>query len=187
VNYYQQERLKRGQLIVDKLNELGIDLHMDTVTRLARDGAIGRPHVADALVKEEFVHTIDEAFSRYLGYHAPAYVPKTFFDPGEAIALVHAAAGLAVLAHPGTVRRDEVFPEFKEMGLDGIEVYHAKHTPSLVRHYLKLAKKYDFVITGGSDWHGRRDPRSEIGSQKVPYSVLAALKRYREERGTLSG
>ncbi|MCK4857914.1 MAG: PHP domain-containing protein [candidate division Zixibacteria bacterium] len=178
VKFYQEERLKRGRLIVAKLNEMGIDLQVDTVMRLAAKGAVGRPHVADALVQEEFVHTVDEAFSRYLGYHAPAYVPKTYFDPAVAIKLVHEAGGLAVLAHPGTVRRDEVIGRFKEFGLDGIEVYHAKHTPAVVRHYKRLAEKYDLLISGGSDWHGRNDPRSEIGSQKVPYSVLQKMKEY---------
>lgn len=178
VDFYQKERLKRGQMIVDKLNEMGLDLHMDTVKRLANKGAIGRPHVADALVAEEFVLTIDEAFSRYLGYHAPAYVPKTFFDPVEAIALVHDAGGIAVLAHPGTVRRDEVLPRFKEMGLDGLEVYHAKHTPNMVRHYKRLAAQNDLIVSGGSDWHGRSEPRSELGSQKVPIWVLEKMKEY---------
>lgn len=182
VDFYQKERLRRGIAIVDKLNEMGIDLQMDTVKRVAKKGAIGRPHVADALVREEFVLTIEEAFSRYLGYHAPAYVPKTYFDPAEAIALVHDAGGLAVLAHPGTVRRDEVIPHFKEIGLDGLEVYHAKHTPHLLRHYRQLAEKNDLIISGGSDWHGRHDPRSDLGSKRVPYSVLENMREYLDRR-----
>jgi hypothetical protein len=178
VSYYADERLKRGRLIVEKLNEMGIDLRIDTVMRLADKGAVGRLHVADALVQEEFVHTVDEAFSRYLGYHAPAYVAKTYFDPVEAIELVHQAGGMAVMAHPGTVRRDDLVPLLKEMGLDGIEVYHAKHDAALVRHYKKLAKKYELIITGGSDCHGRNDHRSELGSQRVPDSVLEGMKEY---------
>lgn len=178
VKFYQDERLKRGIEIVKKLNEIGLDLRIDTVTRLAGEGAIGRVHVADAMVNEELVHTFDEAFSRYLGYHAPAYVPKTHFNPEDAINLVHEAGGITVMAHPGTVRHDNLIEELKEMGLDGIEVYHSKHTPGQVRHYKRIAEKLKLVISGGSDWHGRNDPKAELGNQRVPYAVLQMMKDY---------
>jgi hypothetical protein len=186
VRFYQDERLKRGVLIVDKLNELGIDLKMETVKKMALQAAIGRVHVADALLKEEYVQTFDEAFSRYLGYHAPAYVPKTFFDPSEAIDLVHNAGGIAVIAHPGSTRRDDAIAHFKEIGLDGIEVYHSKHTPSQVRHYKQIAARYGLLISGGSDWHGRNDPRSELGGQRVPYAVLQQMKDFLDHRSKQS-
>ena len=178
VFFYSDERLKRGQAIVAKLNEIGIDLRLDTVMNLSEQGTVGRLHVADALVKEEFIHTVDEAFNRYLGYHAPAYVAKAHFDPQEAIDLVHEAGGIAVMAHPGTVRRDEIIPSLVDMGLDGIEVFHAKHTSSGIRHYKNIAAKHGLTITGGSDWHGRHDHRSEVGSQKVPDSVLDGMREY---------
>lgn len=178
VSFFSDERLKRGRAIVEKLNDMGIDLRLDTVMNLSEQGTVGRLHVADALVKEEFVHTVDEAFNRYLGYHAPAYVAKAYFDPESAIQLVHEAGGIAVMAHPGTVRRDEIIPALVDMGLDGIEVFHAKHTSSGVRHYKKIAAKHGLTITGGSDWHGRHDHRSEIGSQKVPDSILVGMREY---------
>ena len=176
VRFYQDERLKRGIKIVERLNELGLDLRLDTVKRVAGDGTIGRVHVADAMVSEELVHTFDEAFSRYLGYHAPAYVPKTHFDPQEAIDLVHDAGGIAVMAHPGTVRHDNIIEELAEMGLDGVEVYHSKHTSGQVRHYKRIAEKLNLLTSGGSDWHGRNDSKAEIGSQRVPYAVLQKMK-----------
>ncbi len=178
VKFYQAERLKRGEMMVRKLNEMGLDLRMDTVKRMAGSGVVGRPHVADALLSEEFVQTFDEAFSRYLGYHAPAYVPKTFFDPVEAIELVHKAGGLAIMAHPGTAKRDDTIDYFKEIGMDGIEVYHSKHTAQQVRHYKSIAEKKNLLISGGSDWHGRPDPRAEMGSQRVPYEVLVRMREY---------
>jgi hypothetical protein len=184
VKFYQDERLKRGKLIVEKLNELGIDIKMDTVMRKAKSGAVGRVHVADALVDEEYVHTFDEAFSRYLGYHAPAYVPKTHFDPAEAIDLVHNAGGIAFIAHPGSNRKDEAITHFKEHGLDGIEVFHSKHTPAQTRHYKELASRLNLLISGGSDWHGRNDPRAEIGGQRVPYMVLQRMKDYLQTRNS---
>jgi predicted metal-dependent phosphoesterase TrpH len=183
VRFYQQERLKRGMSIVEKLNELGIDLKMETVTRMARDATIGRVHVADALLKEEYVRTFDEAFSRYLGYHAPAYVPKTHFEPAEAIELVHQAGGITVMAHPGSTRRDDAIAFLKGVGMDGIEVYHSKHTPAQVRYYKEMAARNSLLISGGSDWHGRNDPRSEMGNQHVPYSVLVRMKDYLKARG----
>jgi 3',5'-nucleoside bisphosphate phosphatase len=182
VKFYQLERLKRGILIVEKLNELGIDLKMETVQRMAKDATLGRVHVADALLKEEYVHTFDEAFSRYLGYHAPAYVPKTHFDPAEAIDLVHQAGGISVMAHPGSTRRDDAIAFMKGVGMDGLEVYHSKHTPAQVRHYKEIAARNNLLISGGSDWHGRNDPRSEMGNQHVPYGVLARMKDYIQAR-----
>ena len=182
VKYYQEERLKRGMLIVQKLNEIGIDLRMDTVKAMAGTGVVGRVHVADALLKEEFVHTFDEAFNRYLGYHAPAYVPKTYFDPVEAVSLVHAAGGILVMAHPGTVRRDEAIPFLVEIGMDGIEVYHSKHTPAQVRHYKSIAEKHKLLMSGGSDWHGRNAPRADMGNQTVPYVILSRMKDYLASR-----
>ncbi|MCX6831214.1 MAG: PHP domain-containing protein [candidate division Zixibacteria bacterium] len=182
VKFYQLERLKRGILIVEKLNELGIDLKMETVQRMAKDATLGRVHVADALLKEEYVHTFDEAFSRYLGYHAPAYVPKTHFDPAEAIELVHQAGGISVMAHPGSTRRDDAIAFMKGVGMDGLEVYHSKHTPAQVRHYKEMAARNSLLISGGSDWHGRNDPRSEMGNQRVPYGVLARMKDFIQAR-----
>lgn len=178
VRFYQLERLKRGQLIVERLNELGIDLKMETVQRMAQDAAIGRVHVADALLREEYVRTFDEAFSRYLGYHAPAYVPKTHFDPAEAIELVHHAGGITVMAHPGSTRRDDAIAFLTGVGMDGLEVYHSKHTPAQVRHYKEIASRNSLLISGGSDWHGRNDARSEMGNQRVPYTVLTRMKEY---------
>jgi 3',5'-nucleoside bisphosphate phosphatase len=183
VHFYQLERLKRGVLIVEKLNELGIDLKMETVQRMAQDATIGRVHVADALLKEEYVRTFDEAFSRYLGYHAPAYVPKTHFDPAEAIELVHQAGGIAVMAHPGSTRRDDAIAFLTGVGMDGLEVYHSKHTPAQVRHYREIASRNGLLVSGGSDWHGRNDLRSEIGNQHVPYFVLTRMREYLEARG----
>lgn len=178
VRFYQEERLKRGVMIVQKLNEIGIDLRMETVKTMAGSGVVGRVHVADALLKEEYVHTFDEAFNRYLGYHAPAYVAKSYFNPVDAIALVHAAGGIVVMAHPGTVRRDDAIPYLAEIGIDGIEVFHSKHSPAQVRHYKAIAEKHKLLISGGSDWHGRNDPRAEMGNQKVPYVVLSRMRDY---------
>jgi len=181
INGFRQERSIRGEKMVEKLNELGIDLRMDTVRAIAGNGSVGRPHLADALVKEEFVHTYDEAFARYLGYHAPAYVPKKFLTPQEGIDLVHLVRGVAVLAHPGTSRSQHAIYDFMEMGLDGIEAYHSQHDRNLTTHYVNLAKKLGLIYTGGSDCHGRRKGKVLIGTVEVPYRCLEMLRKVKEE------
>jgi predicted metal-dependent phosphoesterase TrpH len=177
IKRFRQERYKRGEAMVAKLNELGINLSMDTVKNIAGKASVGRPHLAEALLKEEYVQTIDEAFARYLGYHASAYVPKAHFDVDHAIDLIHRVGGVAVMAHPGTLKHDEFIPDFVDMGLDGLEVYHSKHTRNMVGHYKNLADKYGIFHSGGSDCHGPRKGRILIGTVKVPYACLVDMKK----------
>ena len=179
---FRQYRYERGESMVARLNELGLNLSMDTVKTIAGDSSLGRPHVADALLREEFVQTYDEAFARYLGYHAPAYVPKKVLTSPQAIDLIHLIRGVAVLAHPGTLRHDEFIPDLIEMGLDGIEAYHSQHNRNDVTRYKNMAKKLGIIYTGGSDCHGPRKGKSLIGTQRVPYSVLVKLKKVKESK-----
>jgi len=178
----RQERYERGEAMVAKLNDLGINLSMETVKTIAGKSAVGRPHLADALVKEEFVQTYDEAFARYLGYHAPAYVPKSGLSPEQGISLIHLVRGVAVLAHPGTLKHDELIPKLIEMGLDGIEAYHSLHDKGLENHYKNLAQKFGMIYTGGSDCHGPRKGKVLMGSRKVPYKCLKDLRKIKESK-----
>jgi predicted metal-dependent phosphoesterase TrpH len=178
---FQNERRIRGEKMVEKLNELGIDLSMETVKDIAGKGSVGRPHLADALLKEEYVNTYEEAFARYLGYHAPAYVPKMFLTPKEGIDLIHLVRGVAVLAHPGTCRTQQAIYDFLQLGLDGIEAYHSKHDREITKHYINLAQKLGLIYTGGSDCHGRRGERVLIGTVKVPYQCLEMLRKVKQE------
>ena len=179
---YRRERYNRGMAIVDRLNEIGINLKMETVSDIAGDGAVGRPHVAQALVREEYVQTFDEAFARYLGYHAPAYVPKKHLEVDEAINMLHSIGGAAVLAHPGTLKHDDFIPYFVDAGLDGIEAYHSLHKRKMVEHYKQLAGKHGIFYSGGSDCHGPRKGSILIGTQKVPYSCLEQMKEAMEKK-----
>ncbi len=179
---FRQERLLRGEKIVKKLNELGIELSMDTVRRKAGNSTLGRPHVADALIEQEYVRTFNEAFARYLGYHAPAYVPKFHLTPEQGIQIVHEAGGVAVLAHPGTLDRDDLIPELASVGLDGIEAIYPLHSHHGVMKYKTMAADLGLIYTGGSDCHGRPDSRTAIGSVTVPkqcYDDLLAAKERR--------
>ena len=167
--------------MVEKLNEMGIHLSIDAVRAIAQNSSVGRPHLADALLKGEYVHTYQEAFARYLGYHAPAYVPKKYLTPQEGIDLIHAVKGIAILAHPGITKRDELLPDFISLGLDGLEVYHSQADPEGIKYYKNLAEKFGLICTGGSDCHGRKE-KILIGTVKVPYQCLEKLKKVKKEK-----
>jgi hypothetical protein len=180
IEEFRKDRHSRGERIVEKLNELGIELSMETVLRVAGGSPLGRPHVADALVQEEFVRSFDEAFARFLGYHAPAYVPKQHIGPEEGIRLIHDAQGVAVLAHPGTLGRDDLIQSLVESGLDGIEAIHPLHDNRTTLKYQKLTEQYGIIFTGGSDSHGRKTDKVSIGGITVPKECYENLLRAKE-------
>jgi len=173
---FQEERRKRALAIVERLGAMGLSVDLDEVLELAGPGVIGRPHVAEAMVRAGLVTDFDEAFERYLGAHAPAYVARPAFSPGEAIQLIHAAEGVSVLAHPGSQMPDGVIERLCGSGLRGIEVWHPQHGAATVRRYQALAQRLGLLITGGSDFHGEH--RSvDLGELPVPISVLDPLKQ----------
>ncbi|HEX7879120.1 MAG TPA: PHP domain-containing protein [Candidatus Eisenbacteria bacterium] len=172
---FQEGRRNRVITMLEKLKALGVELTLGDVERHAGGGSLGRPHVALALLDAGYIDTFDEAFARYLGHRAPAFVGKPRFAPEEAIALIRAAGGVAVFAHPGTANRDDLIPRLKAAGLSGIEVWHPKHGPGQRAHYLRVAKDFDLVPSGGSDFHGARVGDVVIGMSDVPESTLADL------------
>jgi len=169
-------RFVRAQKIVSNLNKQGIDLRFDTVLSVAGVGAIGRPHIAAAMLKEELVYSFREAFEKYIGYGLPAYVEKLKMHPKEVFDLIKHAGGLPILAHPGVTKVDERIPEFIRDGLLGIEAYHTEHPVAAERHYIRICKKYKLAFTGGSDYHNSNHNKSEIGIPKVPYYTVKSLK-----------
>jgi len=181
IEKFREERLQRGEKMVQKLNEMGINLSIDGVRAIAQNSSVGRPHLADALLKGEYVNTYQEAFARYLGYHAPAYVPKKYLTPQEGLDLIHSVKGVAVLAHPGITKRDELIPDFISLGLDGLEAYHSQSDPATVKYYRNLADKFGLIYTGGSDCHGRKE-KILIGTIKVPYRCLEKLRKIKNDK-----
>lgn len=173
---FQTVRQNRIREMVARLNQLGVPLDAGTVFALANCRSPGRPHVARALVQEGLCHSLDEAFERFLKVGRPAWVPKSKISALEAIDLIHQAGGAAVMAHPGLNRTDEVIPEMAAAGLDGLECFHTKHSPSTSNHYLQLAAKHHLLVTGGSDCHGNSKGRPLIGTVKVPYHYFEKLK-----------
>jgi predicted metal-dependent phosphoesterase TrpH len=173
---FQAVRQKRIHEMVRLLNELNVGLRVEDVIALANCRSPGRPHVARALVKAGFCSSLDEAFERFLKKHRPAWVPKAKISSQVAIDLIHQANGLAVMAHPGLNRTDEVIPDLVDAGLDGIECFHTKHSTATSEHYLEIADKYNLLVTGGSDCHGMSKGKPLIGTVKLPYQHVEKLK-----------
>jgi predicted metal-dependent phosphoesterase TrpH len=172
----QAVRQDRIREMVARLNRLKVPLTAEAVFALANCRAPGRPHVARALVKARLCSSLDEAFERFLKRNRPAWVPKLKMSAGEAIDLIHQAGGVAVLAHPGLNRTDNVIPGLVEAGVDGIECFHTKHSTVTSEHYLELADRFHLLVTGGSDCHGLSKGKPLIGTVRVPYRHVEKLK-----------
>jgi predicted metal-dependent phosphoesterase TrpH len=173
---FQEVRQNRIREMVARLNQIGVPLAAEKVFTLASCRAPGRPHVGRALVQEGFCATLDEAFDRFLKVGKPAWVPKAKMSSEDAIELIHQAGGIAVMAHPGLNRTDEVIPDLVAMGMDGLECFHTRHSTAASEHYLLIAEKYKLLITGGSDCHGMSKGKPLIGSIKLPYDYVKKLK-----------
>ena len=179
---FQAVRQNRIREMVARLNQLHIPLRADAVFALANCLSPGRPHVARALVQAGFCTSLDEAFNRFLKKGKPAWVPKFKMSALDAIALIHQAGGLAVMAHPGLNRTDDIIPDLVAAGLDGLECFHSKHSTSTAEHYLMLADQYHLLVTGGSDCHGMNKGKPLIGTIKLPYEHVERLKHKVAER-----
>jgi len=188
----RSRRLERVRQIVDRLKAIGIVLDAEAVLQPARDDtskAAGRPWVARALVAAGHAADTKEAFDRFLVPGKPAFVPRVGPSPADVFARVHASGGIASLAHPGLLVRDELIPEFARAGLDALEAHHSKHTSDDTDRYLAMARSYGLAVTGGSDYHA--DPshdRGGVGSVSLPREAFQVLKdRCAARRATASG
>ena len=172
----RKAREQRMLEILERLKLQGVDLSDSEVQQFAQGESIGRPHIAQALLERGYISTIREGFDRYIGMGAPAYVPRYKLTPEEGIELVRAAHGVAVLAHPGVQRLEEGIPSWVEVGLQGIEVLHSEHNSDDERIFRDLAKEYDLLTTGGSDFHGEaRKPGVKLGHWGVSLEVIQQI------------
>lgn len=172
---FREFRVTRAKKMVDKLNQLGIDIEYNDVLKLADSISVGRPHVATALLEKGYVNTVSEAFYRFLADGGPAYVSKQKLSPAEAIAMILDAGGVPVLAHPGMIHQD-IISELVSSGLMGLEAFHPYHGIQLSYYYCDLAKEYKLIVTGGSDCHGEARGKTTMGSIRLPYEHVEALK-----------
>lgn len=169
---FRAQREHRAEVIVGKLQALGVPIAFSDVVREARGGAFGRPHVARALIAAGACQDFREAFDRYIGAGRPAYVAKPKLSVRDAIAIVHDAGGLAIWAHPaGAGRRDALEPLVAD-GLDGVEVRHPSHSNEDAARIMALCEHFGLVASGGSDWHGEPTGRRTLGSMQVPAEWL---------------
>lgn len=182
-------RRVRAERIVGKLNHLGCGISFGRVEEIAGGESIGRPHVAQALVEAGAVSSVADAFARYLSRGRPGFVEKKQLNPEEAIRLLKSCGGVAVLAHPATLKLglealSQLVEELKGKGLEGLEVSWSGHNERQVRAYTELAGRLGLLTTGGSDFHGENKPDIELGTGrhgnvKVEPSVLVALREHR--------
>lgn len=173
----REERTKRVRTLAARLAELGMPIDPAEVLALAGEGAPGRPHVAQVMVKHGYVKSVREAFDKYLKSDGPANVPRRRLTPVQAVEIIRRAKGVPVFAHPGLAKRDAMIPELVEAGLQGIETYYAEHSTEQVRAYLELCRRFDLVATGGSDFHGPHTGRSNPpGTPNVPMSAWEGIQ-----------
>jgi 3',5'-nucleoside bisphosphate phosphatase len=179
-------RRRRGEQIVAKLQRLGVAIELEDVqAQLVGNGgaagvALGRPHVARALVDCGACEDVTDAFRRYLGRGRAAYVEKPLPALSDVTALVHAVGGLTVAAHLGDHGTEGQVRMFQDQGLDCLEVRHPSHPPAVEQRLMRLAERLGLGISGGSDWHGESeygDAHAPLGSMKVPDAWLIQLER----------
>lgn len=163
----REARVDRAQRIVGKLNALGIALDPQAVMDEAAGGAVGRPHIARALVKAGHATALQQAFDRWLGTGKPAYVEKQRLSIADGIALVHDAGGIAVYAHPGPEGTRERIEPLVALGLDGVEVWHPSHGAADIKRIRAVVAALGLVPSGGSDWHGAADGPRILGCMHV--------------------
>lgn len=148
-------RIKRGIEIIERVNTLGMNLSYDDVKEFTKHDYIGRPHIAKALVKKGYVKSMEEAFDKFLNRGKSAYVERKTLTLKETIDLIHEVNGIAILAHPGLLKKKNIIKECINYGIDGLEAIHSKHNERDVKMCLEIANRNNLITTGGSDCHGK--------------------------------
>jgi len=178
----QDSRVERLFVMIEKLKAMGVKIDVEDVLKVAvNKGSVGRLHVAKAMLSSGAIKNLREAFSKYIGFAKPCYVPYTKLSPKETMALILKAGGVPVIAHPNLIGNDEYISEFIEHGLRGLEVYHTDHKPHVSGRYEAMAKELGLLITGGSDCHGMGKGRVLMGTVRVPYELVEKLKEESEK------
>lgn len=180
-------RIGRAKRMAEKLAEMGAPVRFERILEIAGEGAVGRPHVAQALLEAGHVASFDQAFEKYIGRDSPAYVERLKFSPAQACALIRRAGGVPVLAHPvffdrsGAIKApfdlDVMLPELIAAGLMGLEVYYPGYDAVTTEYLMAVARRYKLLHTGGTDFHGVRANEPDLGGVYVP---MKAVRRLRE-------
>lgn len=189
---FQDSRDLRNRKMCKKLTEHGVPVTYEEMCDYFPGSVLTRAHYAKYMWEKGFVKSMSEAFDRYIGDHAPCFLPREKVTPMQAVELILKAGGVPVLAHPilyhlSDERLDRLVARLKEAGLAGIEAIYSTYSPSEERQIRKLADKYDLLISGGSDFHGTTKPNLDLGCGYgklcIPYEILEKIKEYRRENG----
>ena len=186
----QESRLNRAREMVEKLVTLGKPVTWEAVEAFAGEGAVGRPHIALALMDAGHVSTVNEAFDLYLSRNGPAYVERDRLSPEEVVALLLSVGGIATLAHPRELyasgNLDALLATLKRAGLTGMEVYYQDYLPAEIETLHAIASRFELIPLGGSDYHGLGGPQQrEPGNIPLPLEPVDAYLTVARERGAL--
>ena len=175
---FRRGRIERAQMMVEKLDTLGVHIEWGRVQHFAGDGAVGRPHIALAMVEAGYFTEPKGPFAEYLGRNGLAYVERPKMTPAEGVEMIKKGGGVPVLAHPTFMNDMEAsIASLKQAGLLGMEVYYAKYDDDTVRHLARLAREYDLIPCGGSDYHGLGNSGEPLpGTQGPPPETIRLLE-----------
>lgn len=183
LNKLINSRIDRAHKMIKKLNSLGYNIIFDDICEVAKDAkSIGRPHVARVMVKYGYCKSIEEVFEKFIGYGKPAYIERYKISPFEAVELIKKCHGVSSIAHPGlivNINKQRLIKKLKSWGLQGIEVYHTRHSIADVHCFEEIAKENGLIATGGTDCHGVMiNGEPIIGAVTVPYDNVEKLRTY---------
>ena len=189
LNKFREGRLDRGELMVGKLAEYGMNIEWERVLEIAGEGSVGRPHVALALVEKGYFKEPKDAFDEYLCNGGLAYIERNKMTPVQGIQMLAKVGGAAVIAHPAQiVGLDDMLGELKEAGLAGIEVFYAGYSPDTISWLYEVSVKHNLVPCGGSDYHALGNTGEQVpGSLGPPMESVERLKRIAEDIRKVSG
>ena len=175
---FRMGRVGRAQVMVEKLDALGKPVEWERVMHFAGDGTVGRPHIALAMVEAGYFKEPKEAFEEYLGNDGLAYYDRPKLAPAAGVEMIKKVGGVPVLAHPTFMKDMEAgIANLKKVGLMGMEVYYAQYDDDTVRHLARLAKEYDLIPCGGSDYHGMGNSGEPLpGTLGPPEETIALLE-----------
>ncbi|HNX28994.1 MAG TPA: PHP domain-containing protein [Syntrophomonadaceae bacterium] len=180
----KESRLNRAVEMVKKLRAMGYNITFEQIRRIAQNDLIARPHIARALVQNNNVFSIKEAFDKLIGRGKPAYVPRYKFLPEEALNMIKSSGGIAVLAHPGLIKNQLLIDQVIAAGIEGIEIYYPEHKPEQIEKYIALALRHNLLITGGSDYHGLSGEKvaSQLGCCGISAEQMQKIRKYYGEK-----
>jgi predicted metal-dependent phosphoesterase TrpH len=178
LQFLQEQRLQRILQMVEKANEAGYAIAIEEVKALAAGESIGRPHLAQALLRKGYIGSVAEGFEKYLTKGKPFYVPRYKLTPFEAINIIRKAHGISVLAHPGLYKDgwQKLLPDLTAAGLAGLEIYYPEHNEQLINQLKKIAINNKLIATGGSDFHGNVIRENLLGTIGISNECIKLLE-----------